>query len=280
MPALRSYLPVVGVLFVALLLSACSTPRQSLSEPIQPLPNEEGAIRISTSVGGFSDANLSGNFQVAYTAPNKRISGGLNLYGVGPLKNKNRGDDYSKSWVAEGFVGTHWFKPLKTYQPENGEKVVSPYNGILFDVTAGYGLSNLQSGPDGGGDNFNFSGSGPNNGDFKFDTRHVFLQAGLLVKSKWMDVGMSLKGIGIDYVRGEVNGQRFSDRQNIFIEQAEDDGLFAYLETAFRFSAGTPKVKVFTTVSVISNVFGDQNMVHLPKPLMLGLEFNLNEFGK
>jgi hypothetical protein len=158
------------------------------------------------------------------------------------------------------------------------EKTSSPYNGILFDVTTGYGFSHLTS--QSNGTNNNSFPSADYNGEISYYTQHVFIQTGLLVKSKWVDVGMSLKGIGLDYIRGVVNGQRFTNSQENFISQGMGNAFFAYLETGFRFSAGSPKARVFTAVSVISNVFGDKQMIHLPKPLMIGLELNLNEFGK
>ncbi|MFK7808511.1 MAG: hypothetical protein AB8F74_11970 [Saprospiraceae bacterium] len=265
---------IIAVLF----LSSCTSSRSSLSEPLQPLPTTKGDIRVSTSFGGFSDANLAGNIQAAYTMKD-RISVGLNYYGVGRKLSDERGDDYQKSFMGEGFVGMNWFKPLKIYQEGEEEQVDSPYNGIQFDVSVGFGVNNIHSRLLEGANDFNPVPT-DNAGVLKYHTRYAFLQTGLVVRSKWVDVGMSLRGVGLKYISGEVNNQNFSDRQILFRDQAEEDGVFAFLETGFRFAVGGPKVKVFTSISVVSNVFGDKTMVHLPRPLLLGLEFNLGEFSK
>ena len=274
-------IPVVCMLFVILLFSSCRQSRNALSEPLQPLPVEKGDLRISGSVGGFSDANLAANLQAAYKVADK-YSAGLNLYGIGPKTRNRRGDDYAKSYMAEAFIGTNWFKRLSTFQEGTGEKVLSPHNGLLFDVNLGYGINGISS--QAGEENvfvFPSSGGGENlNGNINFHTRYAFLQTGLTVQSKWVNVGMSLRGVGMKYIHGEVNGQQFTRRQDMFVAQAEEEGIFTYLVTAFRFSVGGSKVKVFTTVSVVSNVFDEKTMAHLPRPLMIGVEFNIGAKGR
>lgn len=255
---------VVSVLF----FSSCSHSLYTPPEANLLMLSEENDLKVSAGAGLAREHENTYNFQLGYS-PVKHLGIALNYFQVGsggdPAFSVN--DDLSdrvSSLLGEAAVGTYFKKEINAIKDEGTITEAAVNNYLVLDAYAGYGRSNLRKA-------FRV-------GDIDFNAQHYFLQAGVHFQSKLLGLSYTLRGVFLDYLDGEVNGQVSEEILQSVSELSASP--FTFLESSVRLRAGREKVNFFVSRNWMSSPLGNETFDSSSFSWHAGVVLDLNAIFK